>query len=128
MSAVPVVDYLILGDPPHLRGRRCKTCNATFLERRNGCSSCGARDFDEVELPRTGTLRTFTIVVRGARGEPFVSAVVDLDDGTVVKANLVDVPPDAEQIVLGGKVELVTFPAGQDSHGTDAVAFGYRPV
>ena len=126
---MPVVDYLILDDPPHLRGRRCKACSATFLERRNGCSSCGARDFDEVELPRTGTLRAYTVVHRGSfTGQPFVSAVIDLDDGTVVKSNLVDVPPDPEQLVLDGKVELVTFPAGQDSHGTEAVAFGFRPV
>jgi uncharacterized OB-fold protein len=128
MSSLPVVDYLVLDDKPRLRGRRCRDCGATFLERRNGCAKCSSRSFDQVDLPDTGTLRAFTIVVRGSRGEPFVSAVVDLDDGTVVKASLVDVPPDPEQVQLGGRVELVTFPAGTDSHGTEAVGFGFRPV
>src|SRR4051812_43294496 len=128
MTRVPVVDYLSLDAQPGLRGNRCQDCGATFLQRRNGCARCSGRSFTQVDLPATGRLRTYTIVHRGKRGDPFVSAVVQLDDGTIVKANLVDVPPDPEQIVLGGPVELTTFPVGTDAQGTEAVAFGYRPV
>jgi uncharacterized OB-fold protein len=127
-GSVPVVSYLRLDGEPRLRGQRCAACGATFLRRRNGCASCGLREFDLADLPRAGRLRTFTVVHRGTRGDPFVSAVVELDDGTVVKANLVDSPLDPDQIALGGRVELVTFTVGSDSHGTEAVAFGYRPV
>jgi len=77
-GSVPVVGYLVLDDPPYLRGQRCAGCRATYVERRNGCAKCGGRDFDQVALPRTGTLRTFTVVHRGTRGEPFVSGVVVL--------------------------------------------------
>src|SRR4051794_20566836 len=128
MPSVPVVDYLALDGEPRLRGHRCVDCGAVFLQRHNGCAACGGRKFDVADLPTTGFLRTFTIVVRGSRGDPFVSAVVELDDGTIVKSNLVDVPPDAEQIPLGGRVELTTFPVGTDSHGTEAIAFGFRPA
>jgi len=128
MTQVPVVDYLSLDGAPSLMGNRCKDCDAVFLQRHNGCAKCGGRAFERVELPRTGFLRTFTIVFRGSRGDPFVSAVVELDDGTIVKTNLLDVPPDAEQVPLGGRVELATYPVGTDTHGTEAIAFGFRPV
>ncbi|MDX6285827.1 MAG: uncharacterized protein QOG53_1312 [Frankiales bacterium] len=128
MPSLPVVDYLSLADPPRLRGNRCLTCSAVFLQRHNGCASCSGRTFEQIDLPPTGMLRTFTIVHRGKRGDPFVSAVVELDDGTIVKSNLVDVPPTPESIPLGGRVELVTYPVATDTHGTEAIAFGFRPV
>lgn len=123
---IPVVGYLVLDDPPFLRGHRCVECRATYVERRNGCARCGGRDFDEVVLPRTGTLRTFTVVHRGTRGEPFVSGVVELDDGTVVKASIVGSGLEPEGLPLGKQVELVTQSAGTDSHGTEAIAFAFR--
>ena len=127
-GSVPVVGYLVLDDPPFLRGQRCVACAATYVERRNGCARCGGRDFDDVPLPTSGTLRTFTVVHRGTRGEPFVSGVVELDDGTVVKANIVDAGLEPEGLPLGKRVELVTRTAGTDEQGTEAVAFGFRPV
>ncbi|HVM41265.1 MAG TPA: OB-fold domain-containing protein, partial [Acidimicrobiia bacterium] len=81
-------------------------------------------------LANTGNLRTFTIVHRAAKGipTPYVSCVVDLDGGGVVKANLVQVEPDPDHVRLGMRVELATFPAGNDDDGTEAIAFGYRPA
>jgi uncharacterized OB-fold protein len=128
MTSVPVVDYLCLDGEPRLRGYRCQNCDAVFLQRHNGCASCGGRAFDRIDLPRSGMLRTFTIVHRGTRGDPFVSAVVQLDDGTVVKSNLIGVPCEADAIALGGRVELTTYPVGTDAQGTEAVAFGFRPA
>jgi uncharacterized OB-fold protein len=128
MPSVPVVDYLSLDGEPTLRGNRCTGCAAVFLQRHNGCAQCGGRTFEQIDLPKTGMLRTYTIVHRGKRGDPFVSAVIQLDDGTIVKANLVEVAADPESIPLGGRVELVTYPVGADSHGTEAIAFGFRPV
>ena len=46
---------------------------------------------------------------------------------TRIKANLVGVPCDPDQIPLGGRVRLVTFVAGADDDGTEAVAFGFTP-
>src|SRR5258707_12458579 len=100
MTKVPVVDYLCLEGEPHLQGRRCAGCGAVFLERHNGCARCGERTFETVDLPGAGELLTFTIVHRGSRGDPFVSVVVRLDDGTMVKGNLVDVPPRPERSPL----------------------------
>ena len=126
MASIPVVDYLSLDDPPRLRGQRCSACGATFLQRHNGCARCSGRSFDIVDLPTTGSLRTYTIVHRGKRGDPFVSAVVELADGSIVKANLVGAGADPGEIPLGVPVELVTYPVGTDEQGTEAIAFGFQ--
>jgi len=58
---------------------------------------------------------------------PYVSAVIHLDGGGAVKANIVDIEPDPEHVKLGMRVSLKTFVAGKDGQGTEAVAFGYAP-
>ena len=128
-AQIPMVGYLVLSDdgPPHLLAQQCANCGATFFDRRNACASCGQRVFQTVPVRNTGMLRSFTIVHRAAPGvpAPYVSAVVELDGGGVIKANLVDVDPDPKAIHLGGRVHLTTFVAGTDDDGTQAVAFGY---
>jgi uncharacterized OB-fold protein len=78
----------------------------------------------------TGTVRTFTIVHRAAPGvpTPYVSIVVDLDGGGVVKANLLNVDPSPDAVRVGMKVRLTTYVAGVDDEGTEAVAFAYEPA
>jgi uncharacterized OB-fold protein len=78
----------------------------------------------------TGTVRSYTIVHRAAPGVvvPFVSAIVELDGGGVVKANIRDVEPEPGGVRLGMPVAMTTFVAGTDDDGTEAVAFGYSPA
>jgi uncharacterized protein len=128
---IPVVDYLILDDgEPHLVANECEQCKAIYFDRRNACAKCGARSFGKRKLGTDGSVRAFTIVYRAAPGvpTPYVSAVIDLDGGGVVKANVVDIEPDADKVKLGMPVRLTTFAAGTDDDGTEAVAFGFAPA
>ena len=128
---VPLVDYLVLADgDTHLLGHACDQCGAVFLARRNACAHCGGRAFSARRLAPTGKVTSFTIVNRAAPGVPvpFVSAVVELDDGASVLANVVDVEPDPEHVALGMPVRLTTYVAGTDDNGTEAVAFGFVPA
>jgi len=129
-AQLPYVSYLELGDQPHLVAHECRSCGALFLDRRNACASCGGLDFAARQLSGDGTLRAFTIVHRATPDVqvPYVSAIVDLDGGGVVKANLVGVEPVPDQVRLGMRVTLTTFSAGTDSDGVEAVGFGYRPA
>jgi uncharacterized OB-fold protein len=126
---VPLVDYLVLGDDPHLEAHECTTCGARFFDRRNACASCSGQDFRTVRIASQGEVRAFTIVSMAAPGipVPFVAAVVDCD-GTSVRGNVVGVDPTPENVQLGMKVELTTFPIGADGAGTEAVGFGYKPL
>jgi uncharacterized OB-fold protein len=127
-TQIPVVDFLVLGDgPPRLVGNRCADCGATFLERRNACAACGGTLFTKTRLATRGRVESFTVVHRGAPKQtgPFVSALVRLDDGVYVKANLLGVPSDPAAIDCTSPVELRTFLAGTDDDGTEAIAFGF---
>ena len=127
---VPYVGYLILGDEPHLVASECSACGALFFDRRNACASCGAREFTARRLANHGVLRSFTIVHRASPGVPvpYVSGIVDLDDGGVVKANIVGIEPDPANMTLGMRLRLTTFAVATDAEGTEAVAFGYVPA
>ena len=58
---------------------------------------------------------------------PFVAGVVDLG-GTSVRANVINVEPDADHVTLGMKVRLATYSMGTDEAGTEAVGFGFEPL
>lgn len=127
---VPLVEYLVLGDEPHLVANECTSCGARFFDRRNACASCGSDgEFCKVDVPTEGEVRAFTIVAFAAPGVPvpFVASVVDCD-GTSVRGNIVNVEPSPEHVSLGMKVRLTTFPVGTDSAGTEAVGFGFEPA
>lgn len=130
-ARIPMIDYLVLDDgPPHLVAHECAGCGALYLDRRNACGRCSGRSFGSRALSATGKVRAFTIVHRAAPGipTPYVSAIVDLDGGGVVKANLVGVDAHPEKIDPGMAVRLATFTAGTDDDGTEAIAFGFEPV
>jgi uncharacterized OB-fold protein len=127
-AQVPLVDYLVLGDEPHLVANECTECGAHFFDHRNACASCSSTQFKKVDVARSGTLRAFTIVAFAAPGipVPFVAGLVDCD-GTSVRGNVVNVEPDPDHVKTGMKVRLTTFPIGTDEAGTEAVGFGFEP-
>ena len=129
-NQIPVVEYLVLGEEPHLQAQQCDSCQAQYFDRRNACANCGADKFSPQRLANTGKVRTFTIVHRAARGvpAPYVSAVVDVDGGGRVKSNIVNITPAPEHIKLGMPVRLTTYVAATDDDGNEAVAFGYEPA
>jgi len=126
---IPLVDYLVLDGEPHLVAQECANCGARFFDRRNACAGCFASEFKTVSVATEGTVRAFTIVTFAAPGipTPFVVSVVDCD-GTQVRANLINVEPDPEQIRDGMKVRLATYPIGTDSAGIEAIGFGFEPA
>lgn len=126
---VPLVNYLVLGDDPHLRAHECTQCGARFFDRRNACASCFGTSFKDVDITTEGELRAFTIVSLAAPGipVPFVAAVVDCD-GTSVRGNVINTEPDADHVKLGMKVKLATYVVGTDDNGTEAIGFGFEPI
>jgi uncharacterized OB-fold protein len=128
-TQLPFVDYLVLDDSPHLVAHECVNCGARYFDRRNACAGCFASDFRSVDVATEGEVRAFTIVAFAAPGieVPFVAAVIDCD-GTSVRANVINCPPDPEHVKLGMKVRLTTYSLGTDAHGTEAVGFGFEPI
>lgn len=128
-TTVPLVNYLVLGDEPHLVAQECETCRARYFGRRSGCACCSGDTFTEVPVPTEGTVTAFSIVEVAAPGieVPFVSVVVDCAQ-TTVRANLVDVVPDPVHVRLGMPVRLTTYSLGIDERGVQAIGFAFAPV
>ena len=126
---VPLVDYLELGDSPHLVANECTACGARFFDRRNACACCGKTAFTKTDITTVGEVRAFTIVTFAAPGVPvpYVAALIDCD-GTSVRGNLINVEPDPEHVTLGMKVRLATQSIGTDDNGTEAIGFGFEPL
>ena len=126
---IPLVEYLALEPEPHLVAHECAGCGARYFDRRNACAGCFGTEFRDVSVATTGELRAFTIVSLAAPGipTPFVAAVIDCE-GTSVRANVINTPPDPEHVQLGMKVRLATQVVGTDSAGTEAIGFGFEPL
>jgi uncharacterized OB-fold protein len=126
---IPFVNYLVLGDDPHLIANECTACGARFFDRRNACAGCSGTEFKSTDIPTQGELRSFTIVAFAAPGidVPFVSAIIDCG-GTSVRANIVNVEASPEHVKLGMPVKLTTFPIGKDEEGVEAINFGFEPA
>lgn len=131
---LPAVPYLKIpedGDP-YLEGHKCGACGATFLGERSVCSKCGARDqMEAVTLPNSGKLYSYSIVHRSFPGidVPYISAIVDLEDGTAIKGNLINCEPDPASIEFDMPVEVVYADAlgRKDSDGNSYMSYFFQP-
>lgn len=129
VTQIPHVEYLQLGDRPHLVANECTSCGARFFDRRNACAKCFGTSFTKVPIATEGVLKAFTIVAFAAPGVPvpFVAGIVDCG-GTSVRGNVINVDPTPEAVTLGMKVRLATYSLGVDDEGTEAIGFGFEPV
>lgn len=84
-----------------------------------------------VRLPNSGKLYSYSIVYRSFPGieVPYISAIVDLDDGTAIKGNLINVEPDPDNIEFDMPVDVVFADAlgRKDADGNNYLAYFFQP-
>ncbi len=121
------------GGRPYIEGKRCRSCAAVMTSEPLACPACGAREgYDSFRAAETGVLHAYSIVARSYPGvaTPFVSAIVDLDDGLTLKGNLINIPPTPETITPGMKLR-VTFDDAlgrTDKEGGSYIAYFFEPA
>lgn len=118
---------------PFVEAHRCRACSAVVAEPRPACPACTARDgFDAAPARETGRLIAYSIVKRSYPGipTPFVSAIVELDDGLTLKANIVGAGFEPEGITPNMKVRLVFNDAlgRTDKEGRAYVGYQFEPL
>jgi uncharacterized OB-fold protein len=109
----------------YLEGSRCGECAAVFLGVRENCGRCCTRGrMQSVRLAGRGRLYTYTIVYRSYTGVrvPFISAIVDLEEGGTIKGNLLEVEPRPEKLVFGMPVRVV-FRGADCALGEEAAGY-----
>ncbi|AKG38859.1 MAG: Zn-ribbon domain-containing OB-fold protein [Infirmifilum sp.] len=114
-----------------LIGGTCKDCGKTFYPYRGICPVCGSSNVEAKKLPETGTIETFSVVrtppTEFTGQAPYVVALVRLDDGTLVPAQITDVEP--EEVQVGMRVEAV-FRRYREQGEKGIIEYGikFRPV
>lgn len=82
---------------------RCRRCDRLFFYPREVCPVCLAREIDWLQVSGRGHLYSFTVIHQPANpafreDAPYIYALVQLNEGPRMIANLVDCPPDEARI------------------------------
>jgi uncharacterized OB-fold protein len=140
MSATPAIDgWFTTGEAPALVGNRCTTCGTVFFPKAAfACRNpdCDGQEFADIELSRRGRIWSFTdaqyqppppYVSRGEPYQPFAIAAVELDAEKLVVLGQVADGFGADDLQVGGEVELVVEPLFTDADG-EKLVWRWRPV
>lgn len=99
---------------------RCGPCGHAFFYPRSVCPRCGSRDIEWVRASGRGTLYSFCVHYHSslpglAEAVPFVTALVDLEEGPRIMAFLEAAASDPDLIECGSPVEagFLDLPDGQ---------------
>jgi uncharacterized OB-fold protein len=112
-----------------LEGRRCKSCGACQFPPRETCAVCRGRQTEPFRFSGRGTVFSFAEVAQPLQGfpGPYLAALVELDEGVRVTAQLTDVDPD--EVEIGMPVEMVTRRLQEKGpHGYLVYGYKFRPV
>jgi len=112
-----------------LEGQRCSSCSAYQFPSRIACRSCGDEALRSHTFSGRGTVYTYSEVAQTPDGfePPHLMALVRLEEGVLVAAQLTDVEP--EEIEIGMPVEMVTRRIGdQGPHGVLVYGYKFRPI
>jgi len=114
-----------------LIGGYCVKCGKRFYPVRSFCPKCGSNKIKEIILPRKGRVISYTII-RTPPAEfkmyaPYIVAIVELEDGTRILAQLTDIP--INEVKIGMQVEAV-FRRYREQGEEGIIEYGikFRPV
>jgi uncharacterized OB-fold protein len=130
-TPLPAVEgwFTLDADRPALLGRSCRRCSTTFFPPVSAwCPNpaCDGREFDEIELSRSGTIWSFTDnryqppppYVSPDPFEPYGIAAVQLAHEQMVVLGQLEPGTDIETLHAGQPVELVLGPLYEDEEHT----------
>ena len=131
----PIVPFLKLPENyPHGEGYFwgvvCKSCGAKYLGSRTACGKCGSTGpFEETRFSDEGEIYSFAVVHQTVPGleAPYVAAIVDLDDGVSVRANVYGLDiSNPGPAWFGKRVKLFTEKVRVDREGNDIIAAKFK--
>ncbi len=108
-----------------LEGQVCGSCGAIQFPSRMTCRTCGGAALASHALSGRGTVHSYSEVAQAPEGfePPHLMALVRLDEGVVIAAQLTDV--DAEDVEIDMPVEMVTRRIRE--HGPQGfLVYGYK--
>lgn len=96
--------------------RQCKSCGKRHFMPRHLCPQCWSDQLEWVQSQGLGSVQTFSVVHRAPTPDfgahtPYVIALIDLDEGPRMFANIVG--GDALQVAIGDHVSVVFEDRGE---------------
>jgi uncharacterized OB-fold protein len=108
---------------------KCSKCGRIFFPPRLVCSGCRGQEFTKVILAQDGAIETFTIIRVAPSGfgdeAPYAVAIIRLDDGVKITAQVVDCDP--ESLAIGDRVRREFRRVQQDGE-SGILCYGYKFV
>lgn len=131
MEPKVVNDWRLRGQRYRLEGEICDHCGEVIFPPRDICPACKQPAKTPHTLSGHGKVYSFSTIYSAPEGfetyTPYTVALVQLDEGPMVTAQLTDIAPD--DIEIGMSVEMVT--RRLRTHGEEGtIVYGYkfRPV
>jgi uncharacterized OB-fold protein len=115
-----------------LVGEVCPHCEAKLFPPRDVCPECGGEAKTVFAFSGRGQVYSYTTIYEPPAGyeeqAPYTVALVKLDEGPLVTAQLTDL--DGRQVEIGTPVEMVTRKLRSDGDERGLLVYGYkfRPV
>jgi len=116
-----------------LGGTECAGCGTRYFPPRNLCPRCGSQVLHQANFIGNGLgeVYSYSVVHQAPAGygdhAPYPVALIQLDDGPVITAQLTDVDPD--DVRIGMPVEMVTRRIKQDGdRGLITYGYKFRPM
>ncbi len=116
-----------------LKGSRCPNCQRVYLPVRSLCPDCGQIDLEWVDLSGKAKLAAFTSVYIGptfmneegfGRDKPYLTGIVELDEGPRISARLLGLDPENPAgIKIGMPLVFTVHEIGKDDSVTYQLAF-----
>ena len=115
-----------------LVGEVCPHCDAKLFPPRDVCPECGGEARNLYQFSGRGEVYSYTTIYEPPAGyeesAPYTVALVKLEEGPLVTAQLTDL--GEEPVQIGTPVEMVTRRLRQDGDERGMIVYGYkfRPV
>ncbi len=138
MEAMPFNDisYERFLSEEKLMGSRCQKCGVFFVPPRTICIKCYGTEMEWIEMKGKGKLAAFTCIAIGPsfmtkegydRKHPYVSGVVELEEGVKVVARIEGMDGSKpETIKIGTPLQVQFLHRGEGSNLTTFLTF--RPL
>ncbi len=121
--------------PEHynLIGKKCNDCSELYFPPREVCPKCGSMEMQDFQFAGRGKITTFTIIRTHQKDEetneasfrntPYALAIIQLDGGPMLTAEIVDC--DFSEISIGKEV-VVVFRKILEKGEKGVIQYGYK--
>jgi uncharacterized OB-fold protein len=120
-------NWRLRGQRLALVGEVCNTCGNKIFPPRDVCPHCAHQAQQAYQFSGRGEVYSYTTVFNPPSGfeeyAPYTMALVKLEEGPLVTAQLTDVEPD--QVSIGQPVEMVTRKLRDDGRQS-VISYGYK--